>query len=134
MATQPFDWTDFQRLAKELATRPEESCLRTAVGRAYYYAFHLARKRVIENGFPITPREDSHKQVWEKYSSSPDFECKKLAEIAMRLKGKRQTADYEQFYPRISDDAPQVVSAAEDFATRLARLPQRLPANTGVQR
>jgi len=116
-----------------LANRTEESCLRTAVGRAYYYAFHLARKRVLDNGFPITQREDSHKQVWEKYSASPEFECKKLAEIAMRLKGKRQRADYEEHYPRLSDDAPQVVADAEDFAKRLARRPQRLPANTGIR-
>jgi len=134
MATPPFDWTDFQKLARELAKRPQESCLRTAVGRAYYFAFHLARKRVIENGFAITPREDSHKQVWEKYSGSPEFECKKLAEIAMRLKGKRQRADYEEHYSRISEDAPQVIADAEDFANRLARLPPRLPANTGIRR
>lgn len=101
MAAQPFDWIEFQKLARELASRPEESCLRTAVGRAYYFAFHLARRRVIENGFPITPREDSHRQVREKYSSSPGLESKKLAEIAKRLKEKRQRADYEEHYPRI---------------------------------
>jgi hypothetical protein len=61
MATEPFDWSEYQKLADELARRPEESCLRTAIGRAYYYVFHLAKKRVEANGFYIIRGADTHK-------------------------------------------------------------------------
>lgn len=134
MATEPFDWSEFQKLADELAKRPEESCLRTAIGRAYYYVFHLARKRIEANGFFIIRGADTHKQVWEKYNSSLEFDCKKLGEIANRLKEKRQRADYEEHYARIGDDLPAVLAEARDFAARIARLNPRFPVNTGVQR
>jgi hypothetical protein len=77
---------------------------------------------------------DAHKQVWEKFGGSPDFRCRKLAETAKRLKEKRETADYEHFYPQIAKDAPAVVALAAQFATDLANLDPALPRNTGVQR
>jgi len=134
MATEPFDWSEYQKLADELARRPEESCLRTAIGRAYYYVFHLAKKRVEANGFYIIRGADTHKQVWEKYNNSLEFDCKKLGEIANRLKEKRLRADYEEHYARIADDLQIVLTEARDFAARIARLHPRFPVNTGVQR
>jgi uncharacterized protein (UPF0332 family) len=134
MAAQPFDWSDYYKLAGELARRTEDSCRRTAIGRAYYYVFHLARKRIEANGFTIFAGGDSHKQVWEKYAGSAEADCRKLGEIAKRLKEKRQRADYEDFYARLGDDMPAILADAKDFADRLARLPARLPVNSGVRR
>jgi uncharacterized protein (UPF0332 family) len=134
MPTEPFDWSDYFKLAGELAKRTEDSCRRTAIGRAYYYVFHLARKRIEANGFTLFPGGDSHKQVWEKFSGSAEADCKKLGEIAKRLKEKRQRADYDDFYARLGDNVPAVLADAQDFAYRLARLPSRLPANIGVRR
>lgn len=131
MAIPPFDWSEYLKLASELAQRPEESCYRTAVGRAYYYVFHLARKRLDENGFPFIQGASSHKQVWEKYDGSPEYDCRKLGEIAKRLKEKRERADYNDFYPRIGEDIPEVLADARDFAARLTRLDPRYPANPG---
>src|SRR6266566_5704152 len=120
MAEQPFDWSEYHRLARELLTHTGESYLRTAVSRAYYYVFHLARQRLVENQFVILEKLDSHKQVWEKDNGSPDFNCRKLAEIAKRLKEKREAADYETHFAQIQKDAPDLVALASNFATRLA--------------
>lgn len=133
MATQPFDWAQYHKVAGELSTHAEEAYLRTSISRAYYYIFHLGRKRVLDNGF-ILNRGDAHKQVWEKFSDSPDHRCRKLAEDAKRLKEKRERADYESHYPRIDIDAPIVVTLAAQFATGLAILDVALPRNTGVMR
>jgi uncharacterized protein (UPF0332 family) len=134
MATQPFGWSEFYKLAQELLALGEESHLRTAVGRAYYFVFHLARTRLIDNQFVIYPGQDSHKQVWEKYIGSPDPHCIKLGEMGKRLKGKRETADYESHFVRIEKDAPELVATAENFATLLEKLDPRLPSNGGVRR
>jgi uncharacterized protein (UPF0332 family) len=134
MPTQPFDWSDYFKLAGELANRTEDSCRLTAIGRAYYYVFHLARARIEANGFAIFPGGDSHKQVWEKYTGNAESDCKKLGEIAKRLKEKRQRADYEDFCARLGDDMPAILADAQDFADRLAKLPARLPTNTSVRR
>jgi len=133
MATQPFDWSEYHRVAHELSTHPDECYLRTSISRAYYYIFHLGRKRVEDNGFPLI-KSDAHKQIWEKFNDSPDHRCRKLAETAKRLKAKREMADYDPFYPRIATDAPAVVALAVQFATDLARLDSAFPRNTGVQR
>jgi len=133
MAAQAFDWAQYHRVANELSTHADECYLRTSISRAYYYIFHLGRQRVVDNGFPLT-RGDAHKQVWEKFSSSPDPQCRKLAEDAKRLKEKRERADYEPFYARIDSDAPVVVGLATQFAAELARLNAALPRNTGVTR
>ncbi|MEO6801771.1 MAG: hypothetical protein ABI197_00855 [Granulicella sp.] len=134
MTTEPFDWTELSKLADELAKRPEESCRRTAVGRAYYFVFHLARKRIIDNGYRIVPGGNSHKQVWDKYTDSPELDCRKLGEIAKRLKEKRERADYSDAYPRLEDDLPQILASAQEFASQLASLNPRLPANTAWHR
>jgi hypothetical protein len=120
-------------LADELAKRAEEACLRTAISRAYYYAYHLGRQRIIENQFVIVSGGDSHKQVWEKFESSPNWECKKLALIAGKLKDKRQRADYDKMFPRIADELETVLDMARRFAAELGRLDARLPANRGIR-
>jgi hypothetical protein len=133
MAAQPFDWPDYLTLADELAKRTEEYCLRTAISRAYYYVYHLARKRITDNGFIIARGGDTHKQVWEKFDASPDFDCKKLYQLAKRLHDKRRQADYDIPYPKIEGEFPEVLNLAKKFAQDLGRLNARLPVNTGVR-
>jgi hypothetical protein len=133
MAAKPFDWPDFLTLAEELAARPEEHCLRTAIGRAYYYAYHLARQRIVDNEFVITRGEGSHQQVWEKFNASPDNSCKKLYQLGKILKDKRLQADYEAILPRIADEFPGIINTAKKFATDLSALDKRLPVNRGVR-
>lgn len=126
----PFDWTDFLRLADDLATRSDEASLRSALSRAYYYVFHLARKRVLRNGFVFRRDEGSHVQVWRNFSSSPDLECVKLAQIAERLKENRRRADYDNLFPRIDDYIAVALEDARDFAVRLLKIDPSLPSPT----
>ncbi len=133
MATQPFDWSGYFKLAEELAKRGDEAATRSAVSRAYYYVYHLALQRAQANGFRTIPGEGTHKQLWRNYSASPEHDCQKLAEIATRLKEKRERADYQQTYNRIADEIPGVLTDAQNFAERLQRLNIRLPNPTSVR-
>jgi len=132
MAAKPFDWPDYLTLADELANRTEEYCLRTAISRAYYYVYHLARNRVTDNGFIIVRGGDTHKQVWEKFDASPYFDSKKLYQLAKRLQDKRRQADYDIPYPKIEGEFPEVLNLARKFAGDLGRLNARLPVNPGI--
>jgi uncharacterized protein (UPF0332 family) len=133
MAAQPFDWIRYYTLANELAGRADEASRRSAISRAYYYVYHLALARAISNGFQIIEGEPSHKQLWRNYSDSPEPGCRKLAEIAKRLKEKRERADYNRFYPRIDDEINHLINDAQDFAARLVTLPRRFPDPTNVR-
>ncbi len=46
-----FDWREFFLLAHELRNEPAESKQRTAIGRAYYYAYHAAKVEAKKLGF-----------------------------------------------------------------------------------
>jgi uncharacterized protein (UPF0332 family) len=127
MAPLPFDWSQYFRLADELARRPEESALRSALSRAYYYVYHLALQRSQANGFIIVSGEATHKQLWRNFNGSPEPDCRKLAEIAGRLKEKRERADYDDNYKRLADEIPEMLADAQDFAARLQRLDPRHP-------
>ena len=127
MAAQSFDWTGYNALATELAARADEASRRSAISRAYYYVYHLALARASNNGFQILPGEGSHKQLWRNYSDSPEANCRKLAEIAKRLKERRKRADYNERYPRIGEEINELIKDAQHFAVRLVALPQRFP-------
>jgi hypothetical protein len=128
MSSLPFDWTNYQKLADELAARPEEECLRSAISRAYYSILHQSRERLLQNSHPLIPRKRTHQQVWDGFASSKDPACKSLATWGRRLKGKREDADYETTYPgRIDLDAPLLVAEMARFAADLAKIPSTLP-------
>lgn len=127
MAVQPFDWTGYYTLADELAKRADEASLRSAMSRAYYYIYQLALERARSNGFTTLAGEGLHRQLWRNFSDSPEPDCRKLAEIAKRLKDKRERADYQNVYTRINDDVSGMLEDAQTFATRLRALNARFP-------
>ena len=133
MAAQPFDWSEYLKLADELAKRKDEAALRSALSRAYYYVYHLALRRALDNGFTARSGEGTHTQMWRNFSGSPEPDCRKLAEIGGRLKEKRERADYNQFYARIDEEIPEMLSDAQDFAARLQKLNPRFPNPASVR-
>jgi len=136
MAAGPFNWTAYFTLANELAARHgDEAALRTAISRAYYYVYHLALQRATANSFTLQEGDGgTHKQLWSIFSGSPDPECKRLGDIASRLREKRIRADYKPYFARVGEEVPAVIGDAQDFAARLARLPERLPNPASVRR
>jgi hypothetical protein len=71
--------------------------------------------------------ESTHGQLWRLFGESPELECVNLGQIALRLKEKRERADYKPVYRRIEEEIPQVLADAQDFAARLGRLAARHP-------
>ncbi len=133
MSIQPFDWKTYFQLAQELGARTEEACLRSSLSRAYYYVYNIALIRAKQNGFNTIPGESTHKQLWRIYNESPDPDCSQLGQIALRLKQKREKADYEGIYRRIEEEVPAVLQEAQDFAARLERLASRFPNPSSVR-
>ncbi len=128
-----FEWSGHLELAEQLASRADEASLRTAVSRAYYYVYHLALRRAQTNEFKALPGKGTHTQLWRLYKGSPETACHKLAEIAGRLKEKRERADYEPVFVRLRDEVPQLLEDARDFARRLHTLPPRFPNPSSIR-
>ena len=134
MDNHAFDWSEYLKLAQELASRKEEGCLRSSLSRAYYYVYNLALARAERNGFVSRQGESTHGQLWRLFSQSPQPECVNLGQIALRLKERREKADYRPVYRRIEEDVPQVLADAQDFAMRLGSLAPRHPDPGSVRR
>jgi hypothetical protein len=128
MAPQRFDWSRFLALATELAQRQDEASLRSAISRAYYYVFHLGLQRAEANHYRRVPGEPSHIQLWKFFANDPESISQTLAQIAIRLKERRERADYRDTYARIADDVPGMLEDAETFTKLLAQLPPRHPS------
>jgi uncharacterized protein (UPF0332 family) len=127
MPEQKFDWIGYYNLATQLAAIADEASLRSAISRAYYYVYHLAFDRACSNGFQIRDGESSHKQLWRTYSESPLSDCKELGVIGNRLREKRARADYNDAYPRLSDEVPGLLTDAKTFEMQLKALNPRFP-------
>ena len=84
----PFDPLEFLTLAQHLGNRNEESWLRTAVGRAYYSAFLIARDKT-----GVTGRRRIHTRVIRAVKQRRGYRA--TGEQLDQLFRLRTVADYE---------------------------------------
>jgi hypothetical protein len=92
------DWLDEQALV-DAELPVEEAALRSAISRAYYAAFHVAKAFVdllVEQGILQWPgtRRSIHDQVWDVLTLHPDPVVAGLADRGRLLKRERTEADY----------------------------------------
>jgi hypothetical protein len=127
-----FDWSGYLTLADGLAAQPDEGSLRSSVSRAYYYVYHIALERATRNGFNAI-EGGMHKQLWNLYQGVPVPDCQRLGQMGVRLKLRRERADYHNTYPRLNDEVAEVLQEARDFAQRLARIDARHPNPAGMR-
>jgi uncharacterized protein (UPF0332 family) len=98
-----FDWNQYLLLAEKLfyLRKNEEflglkdACLRSAISRAYYAVFCVARNYLIDKKGIEIPKQDTHKFVREIFIESAIREEKIVGESIKQLWGKRKMADYE---------------------------------------
>jgi hypothetical protein len=94
---QPFDWTLYLDLAKHLLVGQQpktnnnidEAYYRSAISRAYYAAYCVARNYLQEDQGLNIPVFDSHKFVLEEFMDEP-----KIASTLKSLRDDRNRADY----------------------------------------
>jgi len=89
-----FDWSLYLRLARELGGRADDASKRTAISRAYYYAFHVANDHLKAHRVLLNPTKGAHERVWDIFIKSSRRECIKIGTDGYRLKAARREADY----------------------------------------
>lgn len=92
-----FDWNDYLQLAQTLYGQGNDAARRSAVSRAYYYAFHAASTALDTNKIVTNPKftRDRHFRVWNIYIVSANKDCRRIGNKGQRLKLARQSADYD---------------------------------------
>ena len=122
-----FDWNEYLILAERLAAGDEAS-KRTAISRAYYCIFNLAYARAQTTAGAYPGGEPTHKWCWTKYQQTPDVSCQNLGTCGLRMKRRREQADYKAVsYPRLDDEVRRTLQEARQFQRDLAALNATYP-------
>ncbi|HUY33128.1 MAG TPA: hypothetical protein VMV69_10130 [Pirellulales bacterium] len=88
---------EFISLAGKLASRPDadEATNRTAVSRAYYGAFHLAKALLDEMGFPAPSNPGGHAFVYRRLFFSAHPNAQAIGALLSDLHPTGIEADYD---------------------------------------
>ena len=92
-----FDWREFSIFAHELRNEPAESKRRTAIGRAYYYAYNVAKIEAKKLGFNESDpslRGGLHQRLWDWCLKHNNPGIVTLEDSGDTLKARRTSADY----------------------------------------
>jgi uncharacterized protein (UPF0332 family) len=111
-----FDWTEFLRLAEELADREDAAAQRSAVSRAYYSVYCVARDALEIRGlFDRREAESHHQEVWDAFEGDSRREWKRIGLFGHSLRENRRQADYDEQVPNL----PRFTEGAMRQARRL---------------
>jgi uncharacterized protein (UPF0332 family) len=106
------NWRDFLLLAAELAARATEADWRTAVSRAYYAAFHVARRLFTDLSFTVPRADRAHQYLVFRLSNSGESAVAQAGRDLETLRRLRNRADY--------DEGPAVTQPQATAAVQLA--------------
>ncbi len=102
-----FDWSEYLKLACELAGKEgssanEEARLRSSISRAYFAAYCVARKCLIDKGHGIPGGPTGHRYICNLLQESIFDEEKQAGVDLNRLRIRRNNADYDDFMRTLS--------------------------------
>jgi uncharacterized protein (UPF0332 family) len=118
----PFDWEEYLEFAEEqVRRRGNPSAERSAISRAYYAVFHLAKDRYVASGYPLTFRADDHGSVAAWFERSEDREQRRIGINLSRLRQLRRDADYSDTFPGLSREAEAAVELARRLLQAISR-------------
>ena len=108
------DPREFLTLARQLALASNEAAWRSAVSRAYYAAFHVAKQLLEDLGFAVPRADRAHGHVWLRLSNCGDLEVQDTGTDLNELRSDRNMADYDLARPlRLAVMRNQLLSAAD---------------------
>jgi uncharacterized protein (UPF0332 family) len=86
---------DFLTLAQALAGQSTEAAWRTAVSRAYYAAFHVARDLLEGLGFTVPHADPAHGYLWLRLANSGNPQTVQAGNDLNAIRRERNIADYD---------------------------------------
>jgi uncharacterized protein (UPF0332 family) len=105
-----FNWIRYIYLATELLKGSDESYYRSAISRAYYGVFCIARDR---KGYSNYKRSDVHSKVITEYVKSNDEDERSVGFLLVELRNSRNQADYNSNKVIRKNEAERMVKAAK---------------------
>jgi uncharacterized protein (UPF0332 family) len=116
----PYDWYDYLVFARNLHENPEflkcickeETIERNIVSRAYYSAFHHAKKYAETHGRVTFPETGTHRAVKDWFRSNQKFN---MWNDLRELSNWRDDCDYKDEVPNLGSLVKKSVKGSERF-------------------
>jgi uncharacterized protein (UPF0332 family) len=106
---------DFLPLAFRLVAATTEAEWRTAVSRAYYAAFHVARVLFEDLGFAVPRGEQAHGYLWLRLHNCGNLVLQQAGANLQALRRQRNRADYDFQFQQLSSAAVPQVRLADNI-------------------
>jgi uncharacterized protein (UPF0332 family) len=97
-----WDWREYVAFARavqpaQISSNSDEARGRSAVSRAYYAAYHVARTHALANGWiPPAKKREKHGDVWSWFQERPRTQTERdVGDLGQRLIDQRRRSDYE---------------------------------------
>ena len=113
------DTNEFLDVADELCTGTGEGYWRSGVSRAYFAAYHRARRLFRQIGFAVPDSDRGHAYLWMRLSNSGHPAVVIGGQTLNRLRTDRNQADYDTDRPFAQIDAINIVQRAADLVSLL---------------
>ena len=113
------DFRDYLKLAATLAAGPAEADWRSAISRAYYAAFHVARELLISLGFRVPRADRAHSYMWLRIANAGAADVTLAGNRLNALRGLRNLADYDSTASMSQASAVNEVKNAKDIIQAL---------------
>jgi uncharacterized protein (UPF0332 family) len=110
---------DFLPLARSLSNQGTEPARRSAVSRAYYAAFHVARDWLESLGFVVPSADTCHKYLCLRLQNCGDPAVLRAGAKLDALRSVRNRADYDMAFPIPAGTAARFVQSAQDIIRAL---------------
>jgi uncharacterized protein (UPF0332 family) len=107
------DFSDFLGLAITLRDGATEAEWRSASSRAYYAAFHVARRLLHRLGFAVPRADRAHAYLWLRLANAGHPDVRLAGNRLNHLRGERNAADYDEHRPWVQVSAARHVQTAE---------------------
>ena len=83
------DARDYLRLAQKWVAGSMEGEWRSAVSRAYYAAFHIARRLLLVCGFVVPRADRAHAYLWRRLANCGALNVREAGSLLNILRGER---------------------------------------------
>lgn len=113
------NWREFHLLAKQLAAENSQAHWRSAVSRAYYAAFHVARELFADLNFSVPRADRAHQYLVFRLSNCADPTIEQGGRNLDTLRRLRNRADYDAIPPLTHAQAAAAVQLAEEVTRAL---------------
>jgi uncharacterized protein (UPF0332 family) len=104
---------EFLAVAKGLLATGTEGAWRSAVSRAYYAVFHVARELLENLGFAVPRADRAHSHLWLRLSNCGEPHLQDSGRELNDLRRERNRADYDVNIPLSTSTAAALIQDAE---------------------